>query len=224
MFQYFINHIVACCTTVLRLCNFFFQHIHVRLEHSNRLFEFFDFAASAQQITWILKCTTCHGSARIDQVTFQCDQTQRLAVFSRNCDSVINMVYYNRASKQLICQSVKSWFHMDQCIRKSDHARLFECFRIPDSSAAMHTCQRKKCCPSEFITLKEINHTLGCIFIICNNILNTSSKRCLNSDLIFLIDLNDIRYNTDQTFLTFFIRHYLSYTVTISVIALCNIL
>lgn len=40
--------------------------------------------------------------------TFRRDQTQRLAVFSRNCDSVINMVYYNRASKQLICQSVKS--------------------------------------------------------------------------------------------------------------------
>lgn len=114
---------------------------------------------------------------------------------------------------------------MDQMYSQVRSRPALECFRIPDSSAAMHTCQRKKCCPSEFITLKEINHTLGCIFIICNNILNTSSKRCLNSDLIRpFIDLNDIRYNTDQTFLTFFIRHYLSDTVTISVIALCNIL
>lgn len=66
MFLYFIDYTIACCTTVLRLCNFF-QHIHVRLEHSNRLFKFFDFREGRSADYLNFKCTTCHGSARIDQ-------------------------------------------------------------------------------------------------------------------------------------------------------------
>ena len=137
---------------------------------------------------------------------------------------MVNIIYDQHTTKKIHNEFAVLSICFYKRICCSDNTRFTQDIFLRKATTSTDIGKRKESCPSVAVLLQKADHTLRSLFIICNNILNTSSKCCLNSDLIFLIDLNDIRYNTDQTFLTFFIRHYLSDTVTISVIALCNIL
>ena len=87
----------------------------------------------------------------------------------------------------------------------------------------MHARKRQERRASKFIFLQKCDHSLCRIFIVSDNILDTASQSCLNSDLIFLVYFNDIRHYTDQTFFTVFVRHNFADTVSVAVITLGNI-
>ena len=56
--------------------------------------------------------------------------------------------------------------------------------------------QWEKCCATEFILFQKFNHTFCCLFVICNNILDTAAKSRLNGCLIFFFYFNNICNNT----------------------------
>ena len=88
----------------------------------------------------------------------------------------------------------------------------------------MHTGKGEEGSPSEFIFLKEGDHPFCGFLIICNNILNISAKSSFYGNLIFFIHLYNIGDYADQTSFPVFIGHDFPDTVSITVIALSNIL
>ena len=112
---------------------------------------------------------------------------------------------------------------MDQTVCRSDHALLFERLRISYSSASVHARERKKCRPSELVLLQEGDHPFRRLFIVCDNILDTSSKSGLDGDLVLFVHLDDISHNTDQAFFPVPVCHDFPDAVPVSVISLGNV-
>ena len=64
---------------------------------------------------------------------------------------------------------------------------------------------------------------LGGLFIICYDILDIAAQRSLNSRLVFGFHLNDIRYDTDDTFFLLLLLHDPFDAAAVTVIALGDI-
>ena len=65
---------------------------------------------------------------------------------------------------------------------------------------------------------------LGSLLIVCNNVLDTSAKSCLDGNLVLLIYLDQICHNALNPRHPVFLLHNTADTVSISVITLGNIL
>ena len=132
----FLQFCTDCIGLLIIPCTFFFQtgdllfHLrHLLLKLLHGLFKFFDFPSSAQKITWVFKCSTGHGTTWIDQLAFQCYDTDRLVVFPCNYCCMINMIYYQCSSQQIICKGFIFALHLDQFVGCPDNSRFFQYFR-----------------------------------------------------------------------------------------------
>ena len=114
--------------------------------------------------------------------------------------------------------------YLHQILGKSDHSRLPQCFFVRKISISpTNCCERKKCCTAETILLQKLNQLLSSILIIGNNILNTSAKCSLYCNLIFLIHLNNVSNNTDNSRIVILLFHHTLNGITVAIVPLCNI-
>ena len=88
------------------------------------------------------------------------------------------------------------FFHLNKCIRKPDHPLLLKSLVLSNTGSSIDTRQRKKCRPTEFILLQKRNHPFCRLFIICYDVLDTSSKGSLHRNLIRFVHFDQIRNNT----------------------------
>ena len=93
-------------------------------------------------------------------------------------------------------------------------------FRI---ALSFHTGQRKECCTTIPVLFQIGDHFFGSRFVLCYDVLNIATQCSLNRCLIFFLYLNQIRYNTQNSFVAAFLFHNPANTVSISVITLRNI-
>ena len=71
-----INRTVAGGAAGLHFIDILFQRVHVLFQERDCFLELFDLAPAAQQIAGILKRSSGHGAARIDQFPLQCHDAQ----------------------------------------------------------------------------------------------------------------------------------------------------
>ena len=64
---------------------------------------------------------------------------------------------------------------------------------------------------------------LGGLFIICYDILDIAAQRSLNSGLVFGFHLDNVRYDTDDTFFLLLLLHDLFDAAAVTVLALGDI-
>ena len=206
----------------LLLCgrNFCFRFLEFCFQTRNRLFQFFNLTSSAEQITGILKCSTTHCSARIDQISFQRNDTQGLTVLSCQTDPGINVVCHKSSSKKMLCKRCKFIFYRYQLVRRADHARLAKGFCPGKSLSPMNRCQWKESCTSIPVLLQITNHFFCSLFVCSNDILDTASKCDLHRSLIFFIYFDQISHNPQDFRLTAFLLHHTTDTVPITIVTL----
>ena len=82
-------------------------------------------------------------------------------------------------------------FHHNKSVCKTDNSCFIQCLWLSDSSMGTDLRQWEKCCTTEFILFQKFNHTFCCLFVICNNILDTTAKSRLNGCLIFFLYFNN---------------------------------
>ncbi len=133
------------------------------------------------------------------------------------------MVHHNGPSQQLVSEPLKTLLHMDQRIGQADDALLLQRLLIPDTGISMHTGQRKKSRPPEFIFFQKLDHPFCRFLGIRHHVLDTAAQRGLDGDLIFLFHLDDIRHDPKEPRLPVPVCHHLSDAVSIAVVPLGNI-
>ena len=136
---------------------------------------------------------------------------------------MINMIHYQNPSQKVLYQSAVLSFCLNQRICCSDHAFFSQHFSLRNTASSAHIRQRKKGSPAKAVFLQKSNHPFSCLFIICDNVLNASSKSSLNGDLVIFLYMDDVcHYSVDSRF-SAFLFHYAANTVSVSVIPLCKI-
>ena len=136
---------------------------------------------------------------------------------------MINVINYQHSSKKKFRNLLILRGHRHQFTGNSHNSRFFQCFLRCKLTAWTDTAHREKGCTSITVLFQKFNHHLGSLFIICNDILDTSAKCCLNSDLIIFVYLDQICNNALDSRNTFLLLHNSPDTVSVSIITLRNI-
>ena len=144
-------------------------------------------------------------------------------VLSGNSDPMINMIHHQGPSQKIHRKPLVLRSHLYQITGNPDNPRLFQDLRIIQRLFIVHTGKRQECSSSVFILLQKTDQLLGCLLIVCDNILDTASQSRLNGCLIFLFYFKNICHNAPDTRHPFFLFHDPADTVAVSVITFCNI-
>ena len=136
---------------------------------------------------------------------------------------MLNVIRYHRTPQKIFYKPFILPVCLYQTACQADNSlfmqRLFLIKKILISNAG----QRQECCASEFIAFQKLNHTLRCIFILCDNILNTASESCFNCRFVGLFYFNNVCHYPKQPFFLRFPAHHLPYAVPIALIPLRDI-
>ena len=73
------------------------------------------------------------------------------------------------------------------------------------------------------ILFQKADHFLGGLLILRHDILDISAQRRLDCNLVLLLHLNNVRYNSEKLRITAFLLHNLADAVAVSVITLRNV-
>ena len=87
------------CTQIVSFCpyliNILLKVFKKRLSFLYLAFQFLNLPAASQQIAGIFKRASAHGTARIQQFSVRRNNAERVFVFSRKGDRMIDVVYDN---------------------------------------------------------------------------------------------------------------------------------
>ena len=106
---------------------------------------------------------------------------------------------------------------------KTNDSLLLQRLRTGDSASSGNSGKRQEGRPPVFILFQKFNQQLRRLLRIGNDILNAAAKRRLDRDLICLLDLDDIRYDTVNARHPFLLLHDTPDTVAIAIIAFRNV-
>ena len=134
------------------------------------------------------------------------------------------MVNHQCSAKQIFGKHRKFIFCTDQCMGDTDDTCFLQHIFFIENVIAFDGCQWQECCTSKLIGLQIPNHGLCSLLIVGNDILNASSKGCFNGNLIVFLYLNQICHNAQDSASALFLLHDLTDRVSITIIALCQIL
>ena len=146
-----------------------------------------------------------------------------MPVLSRNGNGIVNVIHHKHTTQKISSKSGILRTCSYQFTGKPDHSRLLQRIPLGKTTSSIDTVKWKERSTAETVFLQKFDHMLGSLFIVCDNVLNTSAKSRLNGDLILLVYLDQICYNTLNSRYSVLLFHYTADTVSVSVIALCNI-
>ena len=185
--------------------------------------QFLYLPTSSQQVAAVFKGPTSQRPARIQRLPFNGYHTNGILVFSRNGNSMVNMVYHQSSPQQIIGKPLILCRNRYQFTGHANNPRLFQRTGIVKDFFILHAGQRQERSPSIFILFQKSNHFLGCIFVVCNDILNAAAQSRLNSCLIAFFHLQKVCHNTPDAGYLLLLFHNPTNTISVSIITLCNI-
>ena len=136
---------------------------------------------------------------------------------------MINIIYNKDTAQKIHDQFTVFFICIYKSIGSTHNSRFTQHIPLIQSTSSADIRQRKKCSTAKAVFLQKTNHTFSCLFIICDDILNTSAQCSFNRNLIVFLHMNDISHNTFNTGFTVFLFHYTTDTVSISIITFCNV-
>ena len=107
-------------------------------------------------------------------------------------DCMVDIVHHNCPAQQMLRQIAEPVLAAYKSRCKADDPSFLQSAPVFEGLAVFHGCQRQEGRPSEAVFLQEIDHALRRVLIIRHDILDTAAKRCLDSQLIFFLCLDQI--------------------------------
>ena len=138
-------------------------------------------------------------------------------------DRMVDRIYHEYSSQKVSCDFFVFCVALYQFIGNANDTRFSDRILIFRIALCLHTGQWQKRCTAISVLFQISDHFFCSCFIFCYNILNTATQCRLNRCLVLFFYLNQIRYNTQNSFVTAFLFHNPANTVSISVITLRNI-
>ena len=136
---------------------------------------------------------------------------------------MVNVINDKHASKEIHDQFTVFFISLHKRIGSSYNTGLIQHISLIQPTPSTDVGKRKKCSTSESILLQETDHTFGCLFVICNDILYASTQCCFDGNFVILLYMDDISYNTFDTGFPAFLFHDTANAVPVTIVAFSNI-
>ena len=136
---------------------------------------------------------------------------------------MVNIIYDQHTTKKIHNEFAVLSICFYKRICCSDNTRFTQDIFLRKATTSTDIGKRKESCPSVAVLLQKADHTLRSLFMICNNILDTATKCCLDSNFIIFLYMNNIGNYAPDTRFTAFLLHNATDTVTVTIIPLCNV-
>ena len=136
---------------------------------------------------------------------------------------MVDIVHHDRPAEQVLRQAPVLLFHLYEGVGKAHNPLFPKRLRAGQPSAPADACKREKGSPPIPVLLQEIDHPLGRLLRVCDNVLDAASKGGLNGNLILLVHLDDVRHHAQDALFLFSLLHNPADAAAVAVIPLGDI-
>ena len=188
------------------------------------LFEFLNLTPSSEQVAVVPERTSCHGTARAQELALEGYHAERLTVFPLNHNGMVDRVDHQRSSKQLCHKALIHRVVRNKCICHTKHTGFSCRILIHLRFFPAHTGERKERRTAEMAPFQVFNQVFRRRLIVGDNILNAAAKCGLDRRLVLFLRLQKIRHNAVDAGIPVLLLHDLPNTVSIAVVPLGDVL
>ena len=169
--------------------------------------QLFQLGRTAQNACTAGRGTTCHGAATVDDLAVQRHDAESVAVLSRHGDATVHILHDDRTAQEGVENILISSIELHQTGGNANESELVLYPAFPQLITADGS-ERQERGTSAVPLLQEIDSTLGVLFPVHHDVLQSRAQSDLNSKGIFLVGLHQIGNRSVDTPQTSFGLHH----------------